>query len=317
MKTAPREDGFIPILLSAICAAGVLIISLIDKFIFPFKNELLSPLVSQIVILLIPAYVFISLSSTNRDMGSQLRENGIRPLRTKYVFFVIFSILFAVASSLILNMIFGGFYSTSKGFSLLGSFVAGENEFSSSPLYLAVVYALIPAFVEELVFRGFIFNRLKSVSLPIAALLSSLLYALFLFKPLQIPAAFFGGLIMAFVFITTNSLLSSMIVHFLYNLFAIFWQTNFSQYFITTHKKHLPVVLVIAAWLLAALLFTTEAAKIYKEKADNDSKTDLTKASRPLFFGLWQDIKALFKFKPTAIASTVLVAIYIVVSIIA
>ena len=314
-----RREGFAPMLFAAASATIALIAAVIDKFIFPFGQEPLSPLIAQILILLIPAYILIALMLPQKSLAEQMKEMGIRRLRAEYIFFVIFAAFFAITTSLILNMIFGGLHSAAKGFTVLGAFRAGDNDYSVSPLYLIITYAFIPAFIEELAFRGFVFIQAKKVSVPVACLLSSAIYALFFFSPAQIPAALVGGLILSLVLATTDSLVACMLVHFIYNLFALFWQTNFSQYFITANQKLLPVVIVAAAWLLACVLFFTEAARIYKARADKKDQSTLdADASKPFSFkALWGDIKAIFAYKPTLISLIVFAMIYIAISVVA
>lgn len=310
-----RQEGFAPMLLAAVCSAVALIVTVINKYIFSYGQEILSPLIAQIIILLIPTYILITLTLPQKNIVDQTKELGVRRFQAKHIFFTLYTAFFAITTSLIINMLFGGFYSIKNGFALLGAFRAGENEFSVSSIYLIVTYALIPALVEELVFRGFLFNHLKKIGAPVAFIASSIIYALFFFSPLQIPAAFVIGMILSFVFITTDSLLTSMLVHFVFNLFALFWQTNFSQYFISTNKKILPIVIAVAAWLLSCVLFFGESARIYKARADE--VTDSSDISKPFkFTALWREIRALFSYKPTLVASIIFAVTYIIISVI-
>lgn len=314
----PRNDGFFPILLSSICAFIALVAVIIDKFIFEFGSEILSPIVAQILMILLPAYIFMTMSFPSKKPISLMREIGIRRLRAEYVFFLIFTSFFAVTATLVLNMLFGGVFPTARGFSLLGVFSAGQHDFSVSPWYLIFSYALIPAFAEEFLFRGVIFSHLRGVNLPLAVVLSSALYALFTFSPTLIPAAFATGLILSFVLITTDSLSACMIVHFLLNLYGLFGQTNISQYFLTSQNNLLLIVIVLLALLLSSALFFAESARIYRVKATAtaEEKNELPKLKGFRFLNIWYDLRALFTYKPTVISTAVFAAIYIAISII-
>ena len=196
---SPRPDGALAMILSAIAMGIILIAVIIDKYIFPFGQEPLSPIIAQILILLVPAYVFTVLSFPGQSTAEQMREIGIRRLRAEYIFFLIFTAFFAICTSFMLNMIFGGVRSAADGFTILGAFRAGEQEFSISAPYLIATYALIPAFVEEFAFRGVIYRSLVGMRQNTALIISSVLYALFFFSPAQIPEAIVLGVILCFV----------------------------------------------------------------------------------------------------------------------
>ena len=317
-SVSPRPDGFMSVLLCAIAMGVILIASVIDKFIFPFGNEPLSPIIAQILILFIPAYVFMIMASSGKNTVDQMRDVGVTRLRAKYLFLLIFTAFFAICTSLLLNLIFGGAYPASKGFTLLGAFRAGEQEFSVSSPYLIATYALIPAFVEEFAFRGVIFRSFRDTNTTFASVLSSILYALFFFSPAQIPEAIFCGLIFSFVLITTDSLLSCIAVHFVVNLYRLFLQTNVSQYFLSSHNDFLLVTVVVLAWLLSAALFSAEAARIFRARA-TDRGTEQKKAVGSKIFDvkeLWLDIKSTVLFKPTLITAIICVVLYIAITVV-
>jgi membrane protease YdiL (CAAX protease family) len=87
-----------------------------------------------------------------------------------------------------------------------------------------LIYGLIATavffapFVEELIFRGFIFNALlRYVPVGIAAAVSGIIFGLAHFD----RAAFFplacGGVVLAIVYYRTGSLVSSMLTHGTFN----------------------------------------------------------------------------------------------------
>lgn len=78
--------------------------------------------------------------------------------------------------------------------------------------------ALLPAIAEELVFRGIIFNGLRTkFGEWTAVLFSALLFTLMHGNLDQLVYPFLLGLVLAWIVLRTNSLISSMIVHFLNN----------------------------------------------------------------------------------------------------
>lgn len=82
----------------------------------------------------------------------------------------------------------------------------------------AIFVALIPAIVEELIFRGVIFNGLKEkLSVTKAVLLSAIIFALMHMSISQLVYQFAIGILFALVCHITGSTLYSIIIHFVNN----------------------------------------------------------------------------------------------------
>ena len=83
-------------------------------------------------------------------------------------------------------------------------------------LYILIV-AILPALAEEFAFRGVVMGVLRPYSEGLAILISSAAFALMHGNFVQMPFTFCCGLVFAFIDIKTNSLLPSIIIHFLNN----------------------------------------------------------------------------------------------------
>jgi membrane protease YdiL (CAAX protease family) len=90
-------------------------------------------------------------------------------------------------------------------------------------IYVFAAFACILApFVEELIFRGFIFNAfLRYVPAPAAIVLSALCFAGAHFSPTALLPLAGGGAVLAYVYYRTGALTASMISHAGFNLFSI------------------------------------------------------------------------------------------------
>ena len=78
---------------------------------------------------------------------------------------------------------------------------------------------IIPAFTEELLFRGLILDGLKNnYSKRKAIIISALLFGIIHLNPWQFCAAFIIGLVSAWICIETNSILLSIYIHFFNNV---------------------------------------------------------------------------------------------------
>lgn len=95
----------------------------------------------------------------------------------------------------------------------------GTFDFGSEPDVMMVILtvAVIPAFVEEFAFRGVVMGVLRPYSEGLAIIVSSALFALMHGNFVQMPFTFCCGLVFAYMDIKTNSLMPSIIVHFLNN----------------------------------------------------------------------------------------------------
>ena len=314
--TEQRYEPLLALIFAAVAMAVVLVALIINKFIFPFSHEPLSPIIGQVLILLVPAYILVTLVWGHDSREYRLAEVGIKRLRAEHIFLLVFASFFAACTSFLLNMISGGTKSAANGFSLFGLFTAGEGEFSVSSPYLIATYVLIPAIIEELVFRGVIFAQMRRAGVASAIALTTLISSLFFFSPLQLPDAIVCSLIFVFVYITTDSLLSSIIVHLVLNLFRLFLQTNMSVYFISSQNTALLSTVVLLAWLLSGALFFSEVTRIYRARALDKQASGESSPALPTLNGIIKEFISVFANKPTIIATIVVLALYAAITVI-
>ena len=316
-KTAEqRYEPLLSLIFTAVAMAVALVALIINKFIFPFSHEPLSPIIAQILILLVPAYSLVTLVWGHDRREYRLAEIGIKRLRAEHIFLLVFASFFAVCTSFLLNMISGGTQSAANGFSLFGLFTAGEGDFSASSPYLIATYVLIPAIIEELVFRGVIFAQMRRAGVASAIALTTLISSLFFFSPLQLPDAIVCSLIFVFVYLTTDSLLSSVVVHIVLNLFRLFFQTNMSVYFMSSQNTILLSCVVLIAWLLSGALFFSEATRIYRARALKKQASGEESTALPTLNDIIKEFISVFANKPTIIATIVVLALYAAITVI-
>ena len=308
----PIEEPALPLLVSAIVFTISLFALITNKFIYQFSNELLAPVILQIVALVIPAYLAIMLGSSNKNTSAQLKEIGCKSIRADHVFFMIFAAMFTMCASLALTLMLGGATSAARGITLLGTFTAGVNEFTVSTPYLILTYVIIPAIAEEVLFRGLIFSRLEKISFPFAAFVSCVLSALYGFSLGGFIPALFVSLMAVTVLYTTGSLIACVIVHALVNLYKLFLEANISAYFISSLNNLLLIVTVAIALFLSALLFFSEGARIFRERsqsiADGNAKSakKLVGIKRVLL-----DTRAMLAYTPSLVFTAICLASFI------
>jgi membrane protease YdiL (CAAX protease family) len=315
----PVSEPALPMLLLAVCSAIALIALVLDSFIFPFSDNLLAPVIMQIVTVALPCYLALMLLYPNEKPISVAHRLGFRKISVRYIFFIIFTVPFMACVSLFFTMLFGDIPPVSEGFSLLGIFRVGYNDFSVSAPYLILCYALIPAVFEEILLRSIVFGQTSKVSKPLGAFICAAAGALLSFELslASLLSGFATGLILIFVLYTTESLGSCIIVHSLFNLYRIFLEGNIVKYHAASYNNILFAVVFLVALLVSCALFASECARIYR--ADAKKVADGEQRSRPLDLSikdLRRDLAHTFSFRPTLVCSIIFAACFVVAAVI-
>jgi membrane protease YdiL (CAAX protease family) len=94
-------------------------------------------------------------------------------------------------------------------------------------IYFFLMVIITPV-VEEIIYRGFLFNLLlKKYSVKIALIVSSLIFAFFHLRFAGIGYLFVYGLFFGYVYYKVNSLIAPILAHFVINLLASFSAHSF------------------------------------------------------------------------------------------
>jgi membrane protease YdiL (CAAX protease family) len=94
---------------------------------------------------------------------------------------------------------------------------AGRAEFGGMVLSLAV----LPALVEEVLFRGVVFAAFARESLKDALVVSSLAFSAFHLDPTQMAGTFLLGLVFGLARLRSGTVVTSVLAHALYNAFVL------------------------------------------------------------------------------------------------
>ena len=87
---------------------------------------------------------------------------------------------------------------------------------------ILLVVAIGAPLVEELLFRGVLFEEIKKVSSVKATIfLTALIFGFYHFNIIQSPNTFFMGLVLAYVYYKTKSIKASIIIHATNNILAM------------------------------------------------------------------------------------------------
>ena len=157
-----------------------------------------------------------------------------------------------------------------------------------------------------------IFSHLNKISFPFAALVSTVACALAGFTLGGLIPSLFVGIISVFVLYTTKSLWSCIIMHFLFNIYRLFLETNISAYFLSSKSNLLLVTVASLVLALSALLFFSESARIFRKRAEQVAQNKSASENRLVGIkDIPQNIRAALAFKPTLIFSIICACVFI------
>ena len=148
--------------------------------------------------------------------------------------------------------------------SLLASTVGigGVEMLSGSVFELIILHALLPAILEEALFRYIPLTLISPHSRRSAIVISSLLFAVAHCNILQIPYAFVAGLAFAVVDLYCESILPSVVLHLLNNLASVFWLWEGS-----VEAFRLPFIVSTVALSVISIVLVTIFRARYAKKA--------------------------------------------------
>ena len=272
-RFSPKQQDFLRGKLAVSNSATVLVLviyallllsRLIDAAFLNRESQYLSIILLQLMIFPIPAYLYIRLKP--KDYAKSLRLGKIK---LSHLFLLLSASLMLIAGCTLLGMLCG-MMSVQPSFTLYDTFASVNDGTVGATIRLILAYGLLPAFCEELVFRGILCAEHETHGILYASVVSALFFAFLHFDLTALPVYLFSGVLLALVMYITRSSLAAMIVHLCYNLFGIFVQAGLSGYCKSTGSIGLLVVLLIALFLLSAAFFCGEVSRILHHRARAD-----------------------------------------------
>ena len=116
--------------------------------------------------------------------------------------------------------------------------------------------AIVPAFSEELLFRGIILSNLKPYGKGMAVVVSALLFGLMHMNAAQLLYATAAGIVLGLVYVKTNSLWICILIHFCNNMFSVLENYMYDIFRVETAGKicMLAELFIFFIAILAALI---------------------------------------------------------------
>lgn len=174
-----------------------LVLGLSDTRIILFLNH--------VILFLLPAVIYII--ATKSSFKETLKLNKLHWQDT----LLIILLVFVVQPIMTFFSLIATFFFNNE----IGSFIS---EITSTPyVFLLALVALLPAITEEVTIRGIVLSGYENKNKYVSAIVTGLFFGILHLDPQQFLYAAVLGFILALVVRVTNSIFSSMIMHFIIN----------------------------------------------------------------------------------------------------
>ena len=185
--------------------------SYINSWVFDYTGNYLIILALSQLILIVPSLIYLLSKHENVIKAIRVRKISL----SNVVLIILFSYLITPLMNLInaLSMLY-----VKNDTSDIMNHVTGENRFIIS----LIMVALVPCILEESVYRGIFFNEYRKINTIKGILLSGFLFGIIHGNFNQFSYAFVMGIVFALMIEATDSILSTMIIHFFINGTSIF-----------------------------------------------------------------------------------------------
>lgn len=251
IKGIHAAPALLIVISALLCGANLIDVEAISQN----TNIYLTIMVLELIILGIPAVFFCILRGGGYSHGLR-----IRMMKTRHITITVWAFLFMTSGSIVLSFIMYYFFPDA----FVASAITGGLTAETSRLYLLITFALLPALLEEFIFRGILSAEYSSYGASVAVIMSSLCFGLLHFSFVRLPIYFFMGVILSLTAGATRSLMPSILIHAANNAFVLFFET----YLYRIAGKHSGGLILLAfligvATLVFAILFFSRAEKLY------------------------------------------------------
>lgn len=151
--------------------------------------------------------------------------------------------------------------------------IVADVEGMETPAQILLLFwsaCFIPAFAEEILFRGFMIRSLRLFRKSLTVLMSAIAFALMHFSVTGFPLFFVCGLILGMVYLSTGSLSASIAVHFLCNAFWFLAKTveaYLPEYSVTVTKGAFAICVLLC---VTGIPFLKDNIRIFLEDQDEN-----------------------------------------------
>ena len=145
-----------------------------------------------------------------------------------------------------------------------------------------IVFCLLPAVVEEFLFRAILCADYENVSAPWAVLIGALFFGSFQLNIEHFLSAFYCGMILAMTLYATRSLIAPILVHMIHNIAGYFGRDYMLRASNITGGRGIMLLLVVFALMFLCLgVFVWEWQGAYTMYAQTGVRAEYARRNRP------------------------------------
>lgn len=215
----------------------------------------------------IPGFIYLKLSKNH--IADCLQVKSVKPLML--IALTLMGMGVAMVANEAADMV-------AQNFSFLGFDYSLDIDSSSPSLYNNILYvistAVTPAFAEEFAFRGILMGTLRKYGDSFAIITSAVMFGAMHGNIIQIPFAFILGLVFGYIDCKANSIIPSIIIHFVNNFYSVIMDILSSQSILTTRNFYILYYGIFVAMLILgvlAFLYIMKKDKSYLSISDTSS----------------------------------------------
>ena len=249
-----------PILMIAELAL-LIVLRLADfSFLSEGDNPYLSVIVLQLVIFIIPCMLFYRL----RRNSAYTRRMRLRAFSLRQLGFIFVALIALTFGSTALSAIIG---LAIPGAGQVENSYVGPVSTNLISLQSIVTYALVPAVTEEFLCRSVLFSEYEEIGTAQAVVFTSAMFAMLHLNLYLFPVYFFCGIILAFVLYVTSSALAAILVHFLNNIFFLYYEVYLTEAIQSSAYSSMIMFILISVFLLSMIALFAYAEKTFLRQA--------------------------------------------------
>ena len=230
--------------------------------------DLLSGVVLELMILLIPALTYAKLKGTGYSA-----EMNFASFRPSGLIFALCMLVISLTGVVLIAMTLTATGIVHSKYLLTDTYGMALSDRDLSVFLRCMNYALIPAVAEELLYRGILVTEYRRSGVGTAVLFSSVLYALSQFDLTELPAYFFIGVIFSLLFYVTRSLPITIAARLVFNLLIFYFEDAGWTLILKNANFVFLMSFCAILFLLATALSLSEAQRLYYTRGIDGEKS--------------------------------------------
>lgn len=212
-------------------------------------------------------YLFINWYSKENDIVfSKKKKIDVKEVLKSVLMAIPIICLIQIGSSYILGAL-------NQNYDILDKITLYDENSIFSKILMIIYVGVLPAIFEELFFRKGIIKYSSKISKTFAIFASALIFSVIHLNISQSFAAFFMGLLFAYIAIKNDSIIPTIILHFLNNTFAILLEM-FGSNNVLCNSLYIILIALVIIGIIFIILELIKNRKSLKEKYTKILKAD-------------------------------------------